>query len=59
MFDLDNIHPYYLSIKPESLKIDITVTVQSIKVTLTDKNTDKVLIDISFNVGYPWSWAGY
>lgn len=58
MFDLDKIHPYYLSIKPESLTVDISVAVQSIKVTLTEKNTDKVLIDHSFNIGYPWGWTG-
>ena len=42
MFDLDNIHPYYLSIKPEVLVIEMTVQFDSIKVTLTENNTDKV-----------------
>lgn len=42
MFDLDNIHPYYLSIKPESLTIDISVIFHSVKITLTESNKDKV-----------------
>ena len=42
MFDLDNIHPYYLSIKPEVLVIEMTVQFDSIKITLTENNTDKV-----------------
>ena len=55
MFDLDNIHPYYLSIKPEVLVIEMTVQFDSIKVTLTENNTDKVsLFDSSFRVEYTW-----
>ena len=42
MFDLDNIHPYYLSIQPEALTVDISIIVHSIKVTVTDSNKDKV-----------------
>ena len=42
MFNLDNIHPFYTSIDPESLSVDFNVTVNSISVVIANNKQNKV-----------------
>lgn len=43
MFNLDNIHPFYTSIDPESLSVDFNVTVNSISVVIANNKQNRVL----------------
>ena len=42
MFNLDNSHPFYTSIDPESLSVDFNVTVNSISVVIANNKQNKV-----------------
>ena len=49
MFNLDNIHPFYTSIDPESLSVDFNVTVNSISVVVANNKQNKVIEERCFD----------